>query len=162
MVAGDTAGWSTRVNSTPSVPAGIARRPHCIEVVWPRRYRSLYTKVAGRVGAGPDLVGAGPQHHDTGEQCAANRPINPSRKRLAPVRQQGFGRTHAPRFAGGQNEPGAAHFASADRSDSSVNTDSESERQFEAALRRTAIISAVTEIAISSGEMAPISSPMGA
>ena len=34
--------------------------------------------------------------------------------------------------------------------------------QSDAALRLTAIISAATEIAISSGEMAPISKPMGA
>ena len=47
--------------------------------------------------------------------------------------------------------PGDAHFASTARTCPPANTDMESERQLDAALRRTAIISAATEMAISSG-----------
>ena len=118
--------------------------------------------MAGRWTRRADLVRRRAQHHDYRRAAGGETADQSVQKSLAPVRQKRFGGTHAPRFAGRQNEPGAAHFASADRSDSSVNTERESERQFEAALRRTAIISAVTEIAISSGEIAPISRPMGA
>src|SRR5439155_15023741 len=69
--------------------------------------------------------------------------------------------SHAFRFAGGQNQSGDVHFSSA-RVDSSAKMDIDSDRQPDFGLRRTAIISAATEIAISSGEMAPISRPIGA
>src|ERR1039458_3432157 len=78
-------------------------------------------------------------------------------KRSAAVVQQSLGGTQAARFARRENEAGGVHFASA-----AALTDLESERQLDSALRRTAIISAVTEMAISSGEIAPISRPMGA
>src|ERR1035437_3052783 len=83
-------------------------------------------------------------------------------KGVVAVEQQGFGEAHAARLPGGENEGSDAHLESTARSPSPANTDMESERQLDGALRRTAIISAVTEMAISSGEMAPISSPMGA
>ena len=47
-----------------------------------------------------------------------------------------------------------AHLARGARRDSSAKTDFASARQFDSAFRRTAIISAATEIAISSGEIA--------
>ena len=37
MVEAATAGWSARVNKTPSAPDGTARSPHCMEPVWPVR-----------------------------------------------------------------------------------------------------------------------------
>src|SRR4029077_9190558 len=77
--------------------------------------------------------------------------------------QQRFRKSHAARFAGGQNQTSdIAHWIRVARRASSLKTDFASERQFDAAPRRTAIISAATEMAISSGEIAPISSPMGA
>src|ERR1039457_4364254 len=75
----------------------------------------------------------------------ANQPVQ---KSLSPKLQQRLRRAHAPRLTAGQDQS-AGHL-------------SNSARQSELALRRTAIISATTDTAISSGETAPISSPMGA
>src|ERR1035437_4694865 len=109
-----------------------------------------------------DAVAVRPENHDhrlaeRGEQ--ADQGIE---KALLAVAEQRFGEAHAARLPGGENDSGDAHCESTVRSPSPAKTDRESERQLDWALRRTAIISAVTEIAISSGEMAPISSPMGA
>ena len=78
-----------------------------------------------------------------------------------PEFQQRFGGSHTHRLTRRQNQSGDTHFDSA-REDSSAKTDMDSERQFDFGLRRTAIISAATEMAISSGEIAPISRPIGA
>lgn len=75
--------------------------------------------------------------------------------------EQGLWRSHPARFPRRQNQAGNAHFSSA-CVDSAAKIDMDSERQLELGLRRTAIISAATETAISSGEIAPISRPMGA
>jgi len=75
--------------------------------------------------------------------------------------QQGLGRTHAGGGSGGEDECGKAHGEAA-LEGSADKTDLEISRQAEVALRRTAIISAATETAISSGVRAPISRPMGA
>src|ERR1035441_1162430 len=112
----------------------------------------------GRAGA--NLIGGCAQHHDDRRALLRQQPAQRIQERGFAVSQQRFRRAHAARFAGGQDQAGG-HFASVGRADSAI-TDIESERQLEAALRRTAIISAVTETAISSGEIAPISSPMGA
>src|SRR5262249_21602660 len=82
-------------------------------------------------------------------------------KGFAAELEQSLGRSHARGFAGCQNQSGGAHLTSA-RSDSSAKMDMERARQLDAGPRRTAIISAATAMAISSGEMAPISRPIGA
>src|SRR5215208_2777343 len=74
--------------------------------------------------------------------------------------EQGLRRSHALRFTGRQNQSGGIHFSSA--RESSAKTDMDSVRHADFGFRRTAIISAATEIAISSGEIAPISRPIGA
>src|ERR1035437_161490 len=120
----------------------------------------------GGVPTRADPLRLGAQHHNHGRTAHGEQAGQPVEKRLLAVSQQSFRKTHAARFAGGQNQSSdnetGAHFASTVRNDSSANTDIESERQLDAAPRRTAIISAATEIAISSGETAPIFRPMGA
>ena len=109
-----------------------------------------------------DLSGAAaPSTTITGAQRAWNKPTSVSRNDSPRYSQQRLGRAHAARFAGGQNEPGG-HCEHGGGRDFPANTESESVRQLDAALRRTAIISAATAMAISSGEMAPMSRPMGA
>src|SRR5262249_2894845 len=99
-------------------------------------------------------------HHD--HVCAARRqePRESIHEVFLAIAEKGFGKPHAARFSGGEYDS-CNHFVSTTRA-SARNTDMDSARQFEAAFRRTAIISAATEIAISSGEIAPISNPMGA
>ncbi len=75
--------------------------------------------------------------------------------------QEGFRRSHAPGFARRQNKSGEIHFVSA-LPVSLGKMDLESSRQLDWAFLRTAIISATTATAISSGVTAPMSSPMGA
>src|SRR5262249_8270014 len=67
---------------------------------------------------------------------------------------------HAARRAGGKDDA-RDHFNNA-RVRSEAKTDLESSFQPDCGARRTAIISATTLTAISSGDSAPISSPMGA
>src|SRR5215472_5887464 len=76
-------------------------------------------------------------------------------------RKKCLGTTHALRFASGQNDARCFHFSRARRR-SQAKIDFESERQFPSGSRLIAIISAATEIAISSGVTAPISKTMGA
>src|SRR3569832_1505849 len=115
--------------------------------------------VAGpRVGS--DRMSA--EHHDHRLAALGKQPDQPAKKSLALVVEERLGCPHAARFAGSQNETGGLHWASTAGRFSPANTDSESARQLDGAFRRTAIISAATEIAISSGEMAPRSRPMGA
>ena len=116
----------------------------------------------GSNGAGANQGGVRAQHHDHGRAACREQRRSGVEKCFVAVWQQSFRRPHAPRFAGRENETCYAHLASTARTCSSANTDSESARQLDVAPRRTAIISAVTDIAISSGEMAPMSSPMGA
>src|ERR1041385_6917156 len=111
---------------------------------------------------GANAVRFGAQHGDDGIAIGGEEPDQAIQKCLSAKLQQGFWKTHTARFTGGQNQAGYIHFNRCARIDSSSETDLESDRQFDVALRRTAIISAATETAISSGEMAPISSPMGA
>src|SRR6185437_15485868 len=82
-------------------------------------------------------------------------------ERSAAERQERFGLPHAARFSGSQDDGGNAHFSMA-RECSSVKMDFEIPCQLPSGTLRTAIISAATEMAISSGVTAPISSPMGA
>ena len=88
-------------------------------------------------------------------------------ERLPVQFQKRLGIAHAARLSGGQNQPGhlqpgGGHFSRCARSDSSSDTDLDSARQLEVAPRRTAIISAATDTAISSGEMAPMGLEIGA
>ena len=118
----------------------------------------------GGAQTGSNLAGAMAQHHD-------HRRANPGKarhqmiqKRFAANVQQRLGRAHAPRFTGSQNQAGdlaSCHLGS-DRCNSSAKMDLDTDCQLDTALRRTAIISAATEMAISSGETAPISRPIGA
>src|SRR5581483_1182716 len=87
----------------------------------------------------------------------ANQPF---REGLAAIFEQSLGTAHPARRAGRQDDA-RDHFNNARRL-SCAKIDFESDRQSASGDRRTAIISATTEIAISSGDSAPISSPMGA
>src|SRR5580658_578488 len=101
------------------------------------------------------------QHRDHRRAPPRKQADQPVQKSLPLKLQQRFRRAHAPRLPGRQDQS-AGHFSNSARRDSSENTDLESARQPESALRRTAIISATTDTAISSGEIAPISRPIGA
>src|ERR1017187_604079 len=133
----------------------------------PAHIIGVHHKVGRTRGAGADLLCVRAQHHDYGGAPRGKQPAQGIEKGLRAIGQQCLRKAHTPRFAGSQDQTrdaGAArtHLVSIARGDSSANTDNERARQLEAALRRTAIISATTEMAISSGEMAPISRPMGA
>src|SRR5262249_19120890 len=84
----------------------------------------------------------------------------PPRKRLASIFKQRFRTAHSAGRPGGQNNS-RDHFGSALRL-SCAKMDFDTDRQSASGARRTAIISATTEIAISSGDSAPISRPIGA
>src|ERR1700692_4255468 len=100
------------------------------------------------------------QHHDHGIANGRNHAHQSSYKTLATIIQQRFRTDHAAGGAGRQDNTGD-HFNS-DRSWSWANTDFESDCHSTLGARRVAIISATTEIAISSGVSAPMSRPMGA
>ena len=160
-----TAGWSTSVNSTPSAVGGTARSPHCMEPVCPVAVVGDSPRsCAGRSARARISSASCPSTTITGEQRAAEEPHQTVQEGfVAHKRSSALGmpmRRDSP--AARMSPRAAAHFSSTARGASSARMDIESERQLEAALRRTAIISAVTEMAISSGEMAPISRPMGA
>src|SRR5260370_13650600 len=110
---------------------------------------------------GPDSIGLRADHYNYRRADLRKYSDQPVEKRLTAKIQQRFRGSHALRLAGSQNQSGDVHFRST-RADSSAKIAIASERQSDFGLRRTAIISAATEIAISSREMAPISSPMGA
>src|SRR5260370_15028314 len=116
-------------------------------------FRALHT--------GADFVGLGADYHHYRRTELREDPGQPVQKCFPPEFQQRFGGSHTHRLTRRQNQSGDTHFDSA-REDSSAKTDMDSERQFDFGLRRTAIISATTEMAISSGDIAPISRPIGA
>jgi len=106
-----------------------------------------------------DLIGFGTDYHHYRRAILREDSGQAVQKRFTPEFQQRFRGSHTLRLTRGQNQSGDAHLDSA-REDSSENTDMDSERQCDiriAAARR--LISAATEMAISSGEMAPISRP---
>src|SRR5580658_3282641 len=91
-------------------------------------------------------------------------------KRFVLKSEQRFGSAHAAGSAAGKNDAGdlrstssysRVHLRTA-REASLAKIDLAAVRHSESGARRRAIISATTETAISSGVMAPISSPMGA
>src|ERR1700722_4472955 len=96
-------------------------------------------------------------HRVTHSGQDANQPV---RKTFSPIIQQGLGTPHATRRTCGENDP--CHYLRRALRSSCAKMDLESDRQSESGERRTAIISATTETAISSGDSAPISRPMGA
>ena len=109
---------------------------------------------------GADPRGIAPDDDDNRRAESGKRIDQPVEKCLSAKFEQGLRRSHALRFTGGQNQSGDAHFSRALESSAKIDIDSDFQADF--GLRRTAIISAATEIAISSGEMAPISRPIGA
>src|SRR5579872_3085162 len=100
------------------------------------------------------------QNHDHGIAHGRQHSHQSLNKSFAAIIEQGFGASHPAGCSGGQDNAGD-HFNSARRL-SWAKTDFDTERQSTFGLRRMAIISATTEIAISSGVSAPISRPMGA
>src|SRR6202050_3580171 len=105
------------------------------------------------------------EHHHHGTRHFGKQTNQAIQKSFALQYQQSFGGSHAAGGATGQNNAGdrrgRLHLRSA-RSDSVAKIDFERARQSVSGARRTAIISATMETAISSGVMAPISSPIGA
>ena len=116
-------------------------------------FRLLHTRA--------DALGVAAEHHHYRRAESGEQIDQPVQKRFAAQFQQRLRRSHTFRFTRGQNQSGDTHFSSA-RSDSSAKMDMERSRQPDCGLRRAAIISAATEMAISSGAMAPISRPIGA
>ena len=96
----------------------------------------------------------------TGSQNSANTRDQPSANVSPRYSSSALGRPIRLRGSRGENHS-RDHFNSARRL-SCAKIDFESERQSASGARRTAIISATTEIAISSGDSAPISRPIGA
>src|SRR5262249_58493065 len=82
------------------------------------------------------------EHHDGRRTPRREHADQPVEKGFALVLEQCFRGAHAALLARGENEAGGLHLESTARSDSSANTDIDSERQLEAGVRRTAIISA--------------------
>src|SRR5262249_18349311 len=101
-----------------------------------------------------------PHNHNHWIACTAEHAHEPFDKRFSPIVKQGLGGSHAAGSARRENNTGD-HFNRARRL-SWAKMDFESLRQSISGARRTAIISATTEIAISSGVSAPISKPIGA
>jgi len=118
------------------------------------RIIGIQNELRGTRRAGADLFRAGPQRDNHGRAARGEEGDQRVQKRGAAIIQQGLGGTHAARFAGGENKAGGSHLACG-----AAQADMESARQLDCALRRRAIISAATEMAISSGETAPISRP---
>src|SRR5581483_5184945 len=108
----------------------------------------------------PDRIGMIAEHDGHWAALCAQHASQARHERFAAIIEQRFGHTHAAGRARRQDEAGD-HFRSA-FSRSCAKIDFESCRQSASGARRTAIISATTEIAISSGSSAPISRPMGA
>ena len=98
----------------------------------------------GTQGALADAVAVGAENDDDRLSARGEQADQGIEKGLIAVAEQRFGKAHAARFPGGENDSGRAHFESTARSGSPANTDMESERQLDGALRRTAIISAAT------------------
>src|ERR1700691_685617 len=118
-------------------------------------------RLASAAQSGDHRIPVRAHHGNHGRATLRKQADQPVQKRLPLNLQQRLGRAHAARLARRQYQS-AGHFNNSARGNSPVNTDLESARQPESALRRTAIISATTDTAISSGETAPISSPIGA
>src|ERR1022692_4268135 len=126
------------------------------------KVRVLHQKrLAGAAQSGAHDLMLCAQDSNHGRAAPGKQANQPVQKSLSLKLQQRLRRAHAPRLAAGQDQS-AGHLSNSARRDSPANTDLESARQSESALRRTAIISATTDTAISSGETAPISRPMGA
>src|SRR3984885_15175995 len=91
---------------------------------------------------------------------------NVGKKSPTPKGQKSLGTPHPARFPSRENDRSRIHSpsltSSFSRRRSSRKIDFESVRQLPSGSRRMAIISAATLIAISSGETAPISKPIGA
>ena len=113
-----------------------------------------------RVDGLADGAGIMPENHDEGVGVGEKDPLQAAEEGFILKLEQRFWPAHAAGSATGQNQTGN-HFNSA-LSFSLVKMDFDSAFQSLDGARRTAIISATTETAISSGVMAPISSPMGA
>ena len=107
----------------------------------------------------PDGIEAEDRNH---RRTTVDESTGNSREERPPAkRQQRFGPPHAARFTGGKNDRCRCSLQQRAKS-SSAKIDFESRPPVASGSRRTAIISAATEMAISSGESAPISRPMGA
>ena len=106
MVEGDTAGWSTRVNSTPpTAPLPslmsplmapllaplITPRPHCREVVWPRRQRGFTTNAAGRITRARISSAPAPNTTVTVPHGPVNNPISVSKNVSPRYRNRALG-----------------------------------------------------------------------
>src|ERR1700733_12522325 len=100
------------------------------------------------------------EHHNYRIAHRAQHANQPVKKCFPAIIEQSLGSSHAARSSRGEDNTGN-HFNSACNF-SLAKIDFESDRQSDSGARRSAIISATTEIAISSGVSAPISSPIGA
>src|SRR6476660_10189 len=100
------------------------------------------------------------QHHDHRIAHARKQAHQPLDEGFAAIIEQSLGAAHASGRPSGEDNS-RDHFNSARRF-WCAKTDFESVRHSTSGVRRMAIISATTEMAISSGVSAPISSPIGA
>src|SRR5580698_1405795 len=104
-------------------------------------------------------------HHDDGSANRGEDPDEPVEERFILKSEEGFRASHTARRAARENDsgnfPAAGHLRTA-RDASLAKIDLAAVRHSASGARCIAIISATTETAISSGVMAPISSPMGA
>src|SRR5260370_16982899 len=118
----------------------------------------------GALDAGSKLVGVVARHENNGPAYVNEQTGQAIQKGFTLKWEQSLRSSHAAGSAACKDNAGdraaRRHLMSA-RSDSLVKIDFERARQSDSGARRMAIISATMETAISSGVIAPISSPMG-
>ena len=109
----------------------------------------------GAAQPGSDVLMIAAEDHDHRGARLSEREDQPVEEGFPGEVQEGFRPSHPPGLACRQNKPGKVHVPLGKMLLVSA-------RQFDGAFRRTAIISATTATAISSGVTAPMSSPIGA